>query len=365
MRFLPGLLAATFLFVANGGARGVAADEPRLVFLDNDFLGPGGSNIQSLIPLLAAPRVRLLGIGVVTGDAWRQEEVQHLLRFLEIAGRTDISVHPGAEMPLLRTQREMAEWEGRFGRIAWKGAWNAPKTGRHYHPDDPALVPPMPEGAPAARPSDVDAATALVRAVRSHPHQVTIVAAGPLTDIALAVRIAPDIAALARGLVFMGGLVDTNMRQVTGNADYATDFNFLFDPEAAHIVLTAPWARITAVGDVSTGIVMTNEMADRIGRGDRPENRYVARFARRGQPFWDEITTAVAIDPSLIRQEVAVRMDVDLARGPDYGRAVLSRPDAASIPGSAPANAPVTHLVQSIDAERFLASFERWAAGGG
>lgn len=116
------------------------------IFFDNDFLGPGQSNIQSMIPLLRDPRVDLMAVGVVTGDAWMTEETQHLLRFLEIAGRTDVPVHAGAKMPLLRTQAEMANWEARYGRIPFKGAWSTPRPGRTYHPEDPDPGPPHARG---------------------------------------------------------------------------------------------------------------------------------------------------------------------------------------------------------------------------
>jgi len=119
-----------------------------LVFFDNDFLGPGQSNIQALIPLLRNPDVDVIGLGVVTGDQWATEATAHALRFLEIAKRTDVPVHTGASMPLIRDQAEMKAWETRFGNIPFKGAWNAPRPGRTYHPDAPDLIPPMPEGAP-------------------------------------------------------------------------------------------------------------------------------------------------------------------------------------------------------------------------
>jgi inosine-uridine nucleoside N-ribohydrolase len=109
-------------------AQARAADGPVLIYFDNDFLGPGQSNIQALIPLLRAPDVRLSGIGVVTGDAWLAEELAHTLRFLEIAGRADVPVFAGARMPLIRTQTEMKAWEMRYGRVPWKGAWNSPKV---------------------------------------------------------------------------------------------------------------------------------------------------------------------------------------------------------------------------------------------
>jgi hypothetical protein len=124
-----------------------------MIFFDNDFLGPGQSNIQSMIPLLRDPRVNLLGVSVVTGDAWMTEETAHLLRFLEIAGRPDVPVYKGSPMPLLRTQAEMANWEARFGRIPFKGAWNAPRPGRTYHPDEPDLIPRCRKARPPSSPA--------------------------------------------------------------------------------------------------------------------------------------------------------------------------------------------------------------------
>ena len=69
----------------------------------------------------------------------------------------------------------------------------------------PYEIPPMPEGVPAAKPLDEDAAHFLIRQVRAHPHEVTIYAAGPLTNIALAVSIDPEFASLTKGIVIMGG----------------------------------------------------------------------------------------------------------------------------------------------------------------
>lgn len=321
------------------------------IFFDNDFLGPGQSNIQALIPLLRDERVELVGIGVVTGDAWLKEEVQHTLRFLEIAGCRDVPVLAGAEMPLLRTQGEMKTWEARYGTIPWKGAWNAPRPGRSYHPDDPALVPPLPEGAPMLKPGREEAANFLIRQIRAHPHEITIVTAGPLTDIALAVRLAPDLPALAKGIVIEGGGLDNALARVTGNSDYATDFNFLFDPEAAHIVLAAPWERVTVLGNVTGSVKMTAELVTRIGKAATPVARYVDAYARRGQPLWDEITAAVAIDQTLVTDEVVLRMDVDLSGGPAYGQAQVW---SAAL---APAGTRDVHLVRSIDVDRFVARF--------
>jgi inosine-uridine nucleoside N-ribohydrolase len=301
--------------------------------------------------------VGLIGIGVVTGDAWLKEETAHLLRFLEIAGRTDIPVVPGAEMPLIRTPREMAQWEARYGRIVWKGAWNAPRPGREYHPDDPALIPPLPEGTAEARPSGEDAVSFLIRSVRANPNRITIITAGPLTNIALALRIAPEIATLAREIVIEGGGLDTAVARVTGNTDYATDFNFIFDPEAAHIVLTSPWQRITLLGNVTGSAKVTAELADTIGAAATPVAKYFQSYAKRGQPMWDEITAAVAIDRTLVTSELVARMDVDLLPGPSYGQAQIWKEDLAPHNGERE-----VHVVQSIDVKRFLDRFVEQAS---
>lgn len=354
---LAALLASTPLPVmaqsaAPAPAKDAASAGKVSIFFDNDFLGPGQSNIQALIPLLRDERVDLVGIGVVTGDAWLREELAHTLRFLEIAGRGDVPVLAGAEMPLLRTQAEMRNWEARYGAIPWKGAWNAVKPGRTYHPDDPAIVPPLAEGAPNLKAAREDAVAFLIRQVRAHPHQITIVTAGPLTDIALAVRIAPDLPALAKEIVIEGGGIDSALARVTGNTDYATDFNFLFDPEAAHIVLTAAWPKVTVLGNVTGSVKVTPELATKIGAAGTPVARYFDSYAKRGQPMWDEIVSAVAVDRTLVTQEIVVRMDVDLLPGATYGQAQIWNAKFAPNAGERD-----VHLVQAIDTTRFLDRF--------
>src|ERR1700722_6035686 len=91
-------LAATLSCAAAG------AQEQRDVIADQDASGPGGSDMMSLLVFLQSPKVNLLGITVVMGDSWRDPEVAHALRLLEIVGRTDVKVYPGAVFPLVRTQ---------------------------------------------------------------------------------------------------------------------------------------------------------------------------------------------------------------------------------------------------------------------
>jgi len=68
----------------------------RKVIIDQDCAGPGGTDMQAILALINSPETEVLGITVLTGEAWRDEEVQHTLRLLEIIGRTDIPVVPGA-----------------------------------------------------------------------------------------------------------------------------------------------------------------------------------------------------------------------------------------------------------------------------
>src|SRR5580658_51873 len=85
----------------------------RKIIINEDCSGPGGSNMQTLALLIQSPKVEVLGITVVSGDQWREEEVAHTLRLLEILGRTDIPVFKGALFPLVRTREEAMAWQER------------------------------------------------------------------------------------------------------------------------------------------------------------------------------------------------------------------------------------------------------------
>ena len=129
----------------------------------------------------------------------------------------------------------------------------------------------MPEGQPTIKAIDEDAAHFLIRQVRAHPHEVTIYAAGPLTNIALAIAIDPEFASLTKGIALMGG----SLNPQTEDPEFATDprheFNFWFDPEAAHIVLRADWPRIDVTTvDVSIKAPFSQEMLAAIAKSDKP-----------------------------------------------------------------------------------------------
>ena len=320
------------------------------VIINQDCSGPGGSNMQTLLLLIQSPQVEVLGITVVSGNQWRDEEVAHTLRLLEIIGRTDIPVVPGAVFPLVHRRDEAQIWQGRYGKVAFAGAWDE----RWWH--EPFIVPPLPEGQPTTKPSNEDAAHFLIRKVREFPHQVTIYEGGPMTNLALAISIDPEFAALAEELVFMGGSLSpqTDDPEFVNNPRH--EFNFWFDPEAAQIVLRSPWEKIVCTPvDISIKTHLTPQMIKQIEASGTPLARYVARFFQTGQGgeyMWDELAAAAWIDPSLITKRETRYMSVDLDRGAGYGNTLTwTEKDKPKI-----AFQPIEIQVD-LDAEKFYRMF--------
>jgi inosine-uridine nucleoside N-ribohydrolase len=330
---------AAFLLLAFSSAPALA--QKRLVLIDQDGSGPGGSNQMAMMVLLQSPQTRVLGITIVTGNAWRDEEVQHTLRMLELIGRTDVPVVPGAVFPLVRTQEETRIASQLDGKVTWLGAWGQGPTNLVQTPNGvvgvapanpnihgPWDVPPMPEGAPHTKPLDEDAAHFLIRQVRAHPHQVMIYAAGPLTNIALALAIDPHFAELTQGIVIMGGSLNPR----TDDPEFANsprhEFNFWFDPEATRITLRAHWPRIdlTTV-DISIKAMFTQEMLDAISRSQNPAARYIAAWSQDRYYLWDELAACAWLDPTIITRTRDVYMDIDLSHGPSYGDTLTWTPD--------------------------------------
>jgi len=289
----------------------------RKVIINQDCSGPGGSNMQTLATLIQSPQIDVLGITIVTGNQWRDEEVVHALRLLEIMGRTDIPVVPGAVFPLVRTREEAVQWQERYGKVGYAGAWDP----RWWH--EPFVVPPPKEGMPTTKPASEDAAHFLVRMVHKYPHEVTIYEGGPMTNLALALRIDPQFAELAQELVFMGG----SLNPVTDNPEFVNvprhEFNFWMDPEAADAVLHANWRKITCTPvDISIKTKLTQAMVDEIGKADTPLAQYVAKYFLPGPGadfMWDELAAAAWIDPSIITKRDVRYMAVDTDHGAAYG----------------------------------------------
>ena len=306
-------LVAAYLIL---GTVALSSQEKQRVIIDQDEAGPGGTDQQATLLLIQSPKVEVLGVTVVTGDAWLNEEVAHTLRTLEIIGRTDIPVLRGAEYPLVRRKEETELWEKRYGAIQWLGAW----TPKYYHaPDDLGK---MPEGKPTTKASDVDAAHFLVRMVRKYPNEVTIYEGGPMTNLALALTIDPEFPRLAKQLIFMGG----SLNPVTNDPEFANprhEFNLWFDPEAAHAVLRAPWKKIVCTPvDVSVKTRLSQDLINRVKAGSSPAAHYIGAYSRLYGEYnylWDELTAAAWLDPSVITKTETRYMDIDIDQGAGYG----------------------------------------------
>jgi purine nucleosidase len=326
------------------------AESRRKVIINEDCSGPGGSNMQTLAVMIQSPQVEVLGITVVSGDQWRDEEVAHALRLLEIIGRTDIPVVPGAEYPLVRAREEAQLWQQHYGKVDYAGAWDD----RWWH--EASVVPPLPEGQPTHRPADDTAAQFLIRMVHKYPHEVTIYEGGPMTNLALAISLDSEFPKLAEGLVFMGG----SLAPQTDNPEFVDnprhEFNFWFDPEAAAIVLRAPWKKIVCTPvDISIKTHITHAMMKQIEAAATPLARYVSHFAMYepgADIMWDELAATAWIDPSIITKSETRYMSVDLNHGAGYGNTLTWAANENRTP-----DARLVEIQSDLDTAKFYRMF--------
>jgi len=267
---------------------------PTPILLDCD---PGHDDAIALLLALASPELELLGVTTVHGNQTVEKTTANALRVLELIGRGDVPVAAGADRPLARRLTVAAHVHGESGL------------------DGPAL--PQPSHRPIAQPA-VDFA---VEQFVSCPHPVTVVATGPLTNVASILE-ATGGENIER-IVLMGGSI------AEGNMTPAAEFNIWADPEAADRVFHAG-IDVTMVGlDVTHRALLTSAMAAELrGRGhvgafvaDLVEffKRYhEATYGWDGAPIHDAVAVAYAIRPELIetrRLNVEIELESELCRG--------------------------------------------------
>lgn len=346
--------AALLLFALFLAAPGLLAQGKRKVIIDQDARGPATTDLQAVLLLIQSPETDVLGITVVSGDQWRDEEVAHTLRLVETIGRTDIPVFPGAVFPLLNSKEEIRRWETLYGKVSYQGAWNEHPVGyntgvwnrgRYYGPFE---MPSLPEGAPSTKPAAEDAAHFLVRIVRQFPHEVTIYAGGPLTNLALAIAIDPEFASLAKELVVMGGSISPVGDRKVNLTTPRREFNFWWDPEATRIVLRARWPKITVTTvDISIKTWMSKAIIEQVGKSQTPAAQYIAKWADE-EYMWDELAAAAWLDPSIITKQEQLYMDINLDHGAGYGDTLVW------LPGSQPGlGEQLVHIQVDLDKEKF------------
>lgn len=310
LRAVVGLI--TLWACATGGAQ---AQKPKII-IDQDARGPASTDINAILMFAQSPQVDVLGVTIVAGDQWAKEETAHTLRALEIAGRPDIPVLMGAQTPLINTREESEFWEAQYGQFAFKGAW----TEKFYH--SPDLIPAMPEGEPKTKASDENAVAFIIRMVHKYPGEVVLWAGGPLTNIALAIRIDPEVVTLSKELVLMGSGFNVGMggiHRVNGRRE----FNWWFDPEAVRIVMSAPWKKIVITPvDISVKTQLTEQLTDRIAAVVTPLTEYMKKYSHPSY-MWDEISVAAFLDPSIITNQQELYVNIDIDHGASYGQTIF------------------------------------------
>src|SRR5574340_461538 len=202
---------------------------PTPIILDCD---PGHDDAIALLLALASPEIEILGVTTVSGNQTLDKTTANALRVLEFVDRTDVPVHAGAERPLVRP-RDVAA---------------------HVHGESGLDGPDLPE--PTTAPREQHAVDFIAEQLRARDGRLTLVATGPLTNIALLFALHPD--AVPERIVLMGGSVGE------GNRTPAAEFNIWADPEAAQRVFGAG-LDTTMVGlDVTHRALVTDEHTERL-----------------------------------------------------------------------------------------------------
>jgi purine nucleosidase len=253
-------------------------------------------------------------------------------------GRTEIPVYPGAEFPMLNTKEESLlrlQLYGGHRADPWLGAFNHSNGG----PGEIQPLPPPYDRFANIQAQQDHAARFMIKTVRENPGEVTIYAGGPLTNLALAIALAPDIVPLVPEVAIMG----------TGFYVFTNTFNIFFDPEAARKVLRAPWPRFSIVtvdvaeqiheGDeIAPGRRMIEEIA---GRAQSPISDLFQRYAvepLRRHPnmgffrMADEMIAAQVIDPSVFTKSEQMYVDICTTPGPCYGDSMFWHKNWQDIP---------------------------------
>ncbi len=317
------------------------------VILDTDMVELYDDGVAMMM-LARSKEIDLLGIVTVSGNVWEAEATSYALRQLEIINRPDIPVYAGARHPLRAGRYETMKTEQElFGQLDWMGAFNRPEA-TSYLKLAPDRIPYG--GYPKLKPQDKHGVQFLIDMITANPGEVTVVAIGPLTNIALAIRLEPEITSLVKRIVYMGGAFD-----VPGNMTPAAEFNWWFDPEAAKMSVRAPFANQLIVGlDVCEKYHFDKKIFKRITAKETPlstffKDKYGPGFKTNSDQtrlVWDTIAAAVVIDPTLITEEEMRWIDVHVDYTLDYGRSL-------SYKKQGPVGTKVARILFSIDEERF------------
>ncbi len=298
---------------------------PRPIIIDCD---PGVDDAVAILLAFAAPEaVEVLAITTVIGNVALPMTTANAIRIRDLAGRRDVPVHGGCARPIMAPVERRVSVHGRDGL------------------GDIGLPP------PACSPSPGHAVDVLIDRIRAAPGAITLCPIGPMTNIALALVKAPDIVPLIREIVFMGGAAFC-----PGNSTPAAEFNFMIDPHAAEIMLTAG-VPMTMFGlDVTHQAVITRPWMERVEAKAGPIARAAIAMMRSYGAgdlcLHDPCVIAHLIEPGLfsgVDAWVEVECAAPLARGQSIA-AVRERHRAG--------RAPNCRVMTALDHERLFALLE-------
>jgi inosine-uridine nucleoside N-ribohydrolase len=288
-------------------------ETPVPIVIDCD---PGIDDAVALLLACASPELRLLGVSTVAGNVDLEHTTRNAGRLLALAGRSDVPVAAGAGRPLVRS---------------------SPGRAAHVHGEDGVNRATLPE--PAAEPDPRPAVDLLADAIGGSADPVTLVAIGPLTNVALLYAVHPEVAATLARVVIMGGSA------TAGNTTAAAEFNVWSDPEAAYRVLTDPGldppVPTTMVGlDLTRTVPFAEaDLAALAGGGAagqaaaamlRPEaERQRQETGVAALAVHDAVAVTAVLRPDLLRTEPAT-ITVDCSDGPARGATVV----ASAAPGA-------------------------------
>ena len=309
------------------GSNGVQSSR---VIIDTD---PGVDDALALLLAMRSPELKIEAITPVAGNVPLELTLPNALRLVEIAGRTDIPVAPGAKTPLVR-------------RLV---------TATYAHGENGLGGAVFPE--PKSKPVSTPAAELICQIVRKYPGEVTLIPIGPLTNIATALNSDPEVAGMVKGIVMMGGSLSG------GNITPAAEFNVYVDPEAARIVFQSG-IPITMVGlDVTRKTSLTDEHVRVLEAAQNPASQAAAKIGRNainhtrergflvGPNMHDSLAVATFINPAIVKLQdyyVDVETTGELTAGATLGYSPVAgdlrrRPEAEKeaalnyvIRGSAP-----------------------------
>jgi inosine-uridine nucleoside N-ribohydrolase len=303
------------------------AGEPIPIVLDVDT---GIDDALAIALAVESPEVDLLAVTTVAGNVDIVRTTDNTLRVLHWLGATDVPVHRGASRPLIKPHQDAAHVHGTNG------------LGNAQLPESPAGV------------AQLKGPAAIVRSATDRPGETTLVCVGPLTNLAIALNVEPELPRLLRRLVIMGGAYFN-----PGNITPHAEFNIFVDPEAAEQVFAAPFPAMTAVGlDASHQAALSRALWERAGASSTKaagllSQTYRATYLDRGLDaayLHDPLALALAFDPSLAAYQTG-RVTVTLD-GDERGRTVFH---------PAPSGA---EIASTVDVERFRALFaERFGIG--